>query len=408
MARRRGFGNVYRTASGHYVARFVHPDKPYRDNGARNWVPAPYTFERKTEAQLWLDAQRTDIQRGVWKSREQIDRERLEAEARTKREALPFGEYADQWMKSRKLTPATRLAYESNLRTHILPRWGVVPVRSITTPEIRSWLAELAPNSPGARKKAAELFRTILNTAADDDLIPVNPYKRNMLGTVATPSPTREIKARETRALTLSELNALADNVPTYLRTLILLSGLCGLRSGEARELRGKDVSIVEGTVYVSVARAVSGQRKDKFVGVPKTRESIRAIAVPEVIAAAVLALKDEAGEEGLLFHAVTDRARHIPETTYRWNMRKAGERLGLGAVTPHDLRRTMVTNAIAAGVPLPDIQAAVGHTTPSMTMRYAKSSQERTDRAMRVMNEAYVNHSREADVASLDKRRGA
>ncbi|WP_054952649.1 tyrosine-type recombinase/integrase [Flaviflexus massiliensis] len=410
MANRRGFGNIYRAASGQYVARFAHPDKPYRDNGARNWVPAPYTFERKTEAQLWLDAQRTDIQRGVWKSPEQLVRERLEAEARSKRDSLSFGQYAEGWLIARKLTPATRFAYESNLRTHLLPRWEDVTLKTITTPEIRMWLAELAPNSPGARKKSAELFRTILNTAVDDELIPVNPYRRNMLGTVASPTPTRQVVKRQTRALSLAQLHALAHEVPDYLRTLVLLSGLCGLRSGEARELRGKDVQTadVSGTVYVSIVRAVSGQGKAKVVGVPKTEESIRVVAVPDQISGDVLELKERAGDEGLLFRSVTNPAEHIPETTYRLNMVRAGERLGIGPVSPHDLRRTMVTNAIDARVPLPDIQATVGHATASMTMRYARSSQERRDRAMLVMNEAYKNHNREASVSSLDERRGA
>jgi len=42
--------------------------------------------------------------------------------------------------------------------------------------------------------------------------------------------------------------------------------------------------------------------------------------------------------------------------------------------ITPHSLRHTFVTEALAAGVPLQDVQDAAGHRDPRTTRRYDRS----------------------------------
>ena len=53
-----------------------------------------------------------------------------------------------------------------------------------------------------------------------------------------------------------------------------------------------------------------------------------------------------------------------------------------------HSLRATFVVLAVEAGVPLPDVQKIVGHSTAEMTMQYfnptAKHTAERVKRQMR------------------------
>ena len=39
--------------------------------------------------------------------------------------------------------------------------------------------------------------------------------------------------------------------------------------------------------------------------------------------------------------------------------------------ITPHSFRHTFITEALAAGVPLQDVQDAAGHTDPRTTRRY-------------------------------------
>lgn len=408
---RRTFGKIRKLPSGTFQAQYADPTGKTNEAGYAIYYTAPQTFKNKGMADAWLTGIKADIDRGAWKSPEDLDRERLEAEKRARRDALTFGEYATMWVETRNHKPSTRKANDSNLRVHLAPRWNNVPLKAITTPDIRVWLSELAPNSPGARRKAAELFRAILNTAADDGYIPSNPYKRDMLRSVKAPTPTRVISERETRTLTLEELDELANEVPTYMRVLVLLSGLVGLRSGEARELRGKDVILKDtgsGFVpYIRVSRAVTGDGKRVAVDTPKTKESNRIIKVPNSLARDIIALAKR-GNDALLFPSSGDANKHLPESTYQINLKRAGERLGLGHVAPHDLRRTFVSNALENGASIPNIQAITGHTTPSMVMRYAKALEKRQDEAINTMDRALENTREAPAVASLDVKRAA
>jgi site-specific recombinase XerD len=47
----------------------------------------------------------------------------------------------------------------------------------------------------------------------------------------------------------------------------------------------------------------------------------------------------------------------------------------GVERITPHQLRHSMVTNALRAGVPLALVSRLANHSSVSTTMRYAKLS---------------------------------
>ena len=58
MARR--FGWIRRLPSGRFQASYVSPDGPR--------VSAPVTFEKESQAEIWLAAQRTDLARETWRA----------------------------------------------------------------------------------------------------------------------------------------------------------------------------------------------------------------------------------------------------------------------------------------------------------------------------------------------------
>ena len=174
MARRQAFGNISRLPSGNYRARYKDPRvvPPLRGS----WVNAPRTFATKRAAEAWLSSVRTTVEQGTWKHPDQVAAEEA---ARLR----PFGQYATDWLATRPLTRATRDSYRSLYTTHLAPRWAAVPLRQVTTADVRSWVAtDLAPGRPGARKHAYDLFRTIMATAVEDDLLDTSPCKRGMLG----------------------------------------------------------------------------------------------------------------------------------------------------------------------------------------------------------------------------------
>ena len=379
---RRGFGQIALMRSGRYQARYVHPEVSYKENGRPNLISAPSTFATKGDAQTWLAGVQTDIARGVWKSPEQIKADKVTATITARRDALTFGEYATGWLETLNIRETTRRGYDLTLRNYLMPYWETTPLKAITTADVRTWLAEVAPGRPVARERAYMRMRTILDAAVDDDLLEVSPIKKQMLAKVKAAPATEESPALVThkrRALTGEQLNRLADEVPDYMRLPVLLAGTTGLRIGELRALRGAALDVLpNGTAWLSITAGTTGEGKYEVTGKPKTDQSIRLVPVPPSLKDDLVALAGKVGPKGLLFPSSTDPKKVLPYSTFLNNIKRAGQRADLGHVTPHSLRRTAVSIAAAAGYGATEIRDLVGHTTTRMTDYYADSYDDR------------------------------
>lgn len=53
--------------------------------------------------------------------------------------------------------------------------------------------------------------------------------------------------------------------------------------------------------------------------------------------------------------------------------LRDTGDAIGIDFLAPHDMRRTLITNALNAGASVADMQFVAGHSQASTTLRYAK-----------------------------------
>ncbi len=129
------------------------------------------------------------------------------------RTAVKLDGYASDWLDSRltargePLRPRVRELYEGQLRLHIVPVLGDVPLHRLTTARIRSWHAALrGPDGPGASSaaKCYRLLRSILATAVEDGLLAANPC--TIKGAGIEP-------AEERRIPTVAEAYKLADAI---------------------------------------------------------------------------------------------------------------------------------------------------------------------------------------------------
>lgn len=395
------FGSARQQRSGKWRADY--PDPLHK---GKRLPTSPSTFTTQSAARKALRAVEVDIERGVWKHPDQIEAERLEAERAAREASRTFGDYAASWFETRAVSKSTQDADLSRLRTHLLPKWKDTPLRQITTPDIRVWIAgELSPNRPGARKKSFELFKSIMATAEDDGVIERTPVKRNMLGTVK--GQQGESMRHAPRALSAAELIALADEVPDHMRTMILLMGTVGLRVGEARELRAKDLDLKAGTLNIS--RAVTGDGKALNVGKPKTEAGDREVQLPPAVAdllkthmAGVMR-----GKEALIFPSTRDPKRHMGLRTIQLNVKAACKRAGIPHTSPHDLRHTAASLAGRVnGISPKDVQAMLGQATPGMALRYTHTDTEHQQRIAKTVGMEVFGESSQGDVTSLDERR--
>jgi integrase len=341
--KRSRFGSVRRLPSGRYQARFTIP-------GSEKMVTAPTTFTTKGDAYTWLDTQRADIERGVWRPGPQ---------------SLTFGEYAERWHAERDLRPRTAAHYRRTIDRFLLPAFGDVQLAAITPEMVRSWFARLE-TGPVYRQHAYALLRTITRTAAEDGFISASPCIIKGAG--------RMERSKDITLPSLDELGVIVDNTPEQYRLMVLLAAWGGFRFGELAELRRKDVDMRKGVIHVR--RAVSWVNGEPIVGPPKSRAGIRDVHIPPHLLPAVKEhLKDHAALE-LLFPSSTGRQLRSQEWWEIWQIaRDAARRQDLHF---HHLRHLGAVLAAQSGATIKELMARLGHSTPDMAIHYQHVAADR------------------------------
>ena len=381
--RKRGFGQITRLPSGRYRARYTGPDMALH-NG-------PTTFEMMLDAEAWLTDERRLVTSGAWRSpKARTEQARAAAAARR---ARMFADYARAWLDGlHDIRPTTRASYASSLERHLIPAFGDIPVDEIGTEQVREWFASYGGRTPTARAHSYAVLKAVMAQAEDDELIRRSPARIKAGG-------RSEVK-RDPQVLSLPELLALAGAMPEQHRALTLLCGFCGLRFGEAAALRRHDVELTAGVVHVR--HGMTRVKGTKTIGKPKTRESVRTVAMPTIVTEA---LKEHlaqtpitGGRQGLVFpgrdgqplapsalYGRTARVERRGGKTYvkaAYGFYGAREAIGRPELHWHDLRRTAATLGAQSGATVREMQHRLGHATPGMALHYQAATAER-DRAI-------------------------
>ncbi|MEU0184194.1 site-specific integrase [Streptomyces sp. NPDC006207] len=339
--RRRRFGSVRKLPSGRFQARYRGPDGLMRT--------ADKTFASQTDADRWLVRQEAKILDGDWQNPDV---------------KIAFGEYAESWFKDRDYAATTRERNGSALNLHILPTFRAVPLRDITTPQVRRWRTTLLDQGVGGATvaKAYQILRAIMNTAVDDGLVQRNPCR--IKGGATAPSAERPF-------LSVAEVFRLADAVPARYRVMILLASFTALRFGELAGLQRWDVDLERRTI--SVRRSVAETRSDGLtVKAPKSAAGVRTVAFPASLTvelAAHLAEYAEPGRTGRVF--VGPRGGVLRRNNFRRIWLRAIGTAGLGDVHFHDLRHTGNTLAATGGASTRELMHRMGHSSVRAALIY-------------------------------------
>ena len=159
----------------------------------------------------------------------------------------------------------------------------------------------------------------------------------------------------------------------------LLLAGWCGLRSGEVRGLRVRDLDLDAGVVHVR--QAVVRLAGQLLIGPPKTAAGVRDVSIPPHLLPALRewerARQPRRSGTRLLFPAGDgDLPAERQRSARSPRQGKAGHRMP--GLTIHGLRHTSATMAAQLGATLAELQARIGHSTPNMAMRYQHVAAER------------------------------
>jgi len=385
--RRRAFGTVERLPSGNFRARVLGPDGKY--------VSAPMTFATKVEATLWLDVQRADQVRGLWRA------------PAPRVDARSVGEYVQEWItRHPSARPGTKELYSGLLRTCIVEDLGRVPVMDLTAERVREWHFELgerlAADADGRREallakgrqvsgasvwdgrtrqaQAYRLLRAAMATAVADGVIAEQPCRIKGAG---TPKATLgRVPDRADRLLSPVQVAAVAEEMPPRYRALVLAAAWSGLRQGELMALTRGDLNLDASPATVRVRRSTRRSESGTVrTDLPKTAASIRTVSLPAPLADVLAGhLAEFVGPEpdAPLFRTATGTlpARSNLSTTFGRALAAAGA----PQVRFHDLRHVAQVYAAEAGATLPELMARLGHATPAAAMVYLHARADRDE----------------------------
>jgi integrase len=279
------------------------------------------------------------------------------------------------------IEPGTRKGYERAAESSFLRILGDYPVDAIQKADVGRWLA-WQEQQPSARSKgqliAAKTVRnyhgilsSVLASAVTEKIRSDNPAHRTRL--------TKGVK-RESVFLSPDEFTTLLYFTPQHYEGLVLFLASTGARWGEATAVKWGDVNsrAIPATVRIDEAWKKS-ETSVPVLKQPKTARGRRTISIPPDTLAA---MGERRGPDELVFTTRVQQ-RRVRYHTFRdrvWApavlqaMDKAVcEEAGLVPLTRrptmHDLRHSHASWLIAAGTPLPYVQARLGHESIQTTV---------------------------------------
>jgi integrase len=267
-----------------------------------------------------------------------------------------FANFIERWMRD-YVTPQSRpsgqRAKKFILANHLVPAFGTATLDAITTAHVDAFIAIKAKTlAPKTVNTILSVLCCSLRTAQDWGLITTLPRFRWM----RVPSQGyRYLMAEEAERLLRASQGFWAVFIRFLLRT--------GARFGEAAALRWDDLELDSANPVVHLRRSVNAG----FVSATKTG-SARDVPLPDDL---VAVLRDFRHDQDLVFGRPSD-GQYLSSASTQKFVHRICDRAGIRRISWHGLRHTYATELTARGVPLPAVQALLGHTTITMTARYA------------------------------------
>lgn len=344
----------------------------YRD--ARGVKRSAGTFTHKSKAVRAASAKEEHARRSMLRDPEAYKR--------------PWGEWVEEWWPTRNVEASTLKVDKGRLERHLRPRWGDVPIGSITRHDVKAWAAKLgATTGPTTVQRCAHLLSASLAAAVDAEVIDANPAARLKLPGSA--------KAQE-RFLTREEYDAILEQLPTTAdRLIVAFATNTGMRPGEWAGVHWNRVDLERGVVRVVETFSELGGVIKAY---PKSRK-VREIALEDSLVDLLREERDRRGDLGAgcgVPHAVGKCRSSLVLTTHggsvvrnsNWSpvWRAAVEAAGVDHARPYDMRHTFASWLLQDGFTLAEVGVLMGHVSSQTTQGYAHLAAIPDDRVRRAL----------------------
>jgi integrase len=323
---------------------------------------------------------------GGFRTRKEADRALAEAVVRRQEGAYveptkqTVGEFLGEWIPAIRTTirSSTWESYERNVRLHIRPGLGAIPLRSLTPAHLNTLYAALRDRGSkraaggGLSPRTIRYIHVIIHRALRD-AVRWGRLARNVADLADPPAVVRQ----KMTVWSPEQLRRFLERAASdRLHAAFVLLVTTGMRRGEVAGLRWEDVDLDEQRVSVQTSHVVVRYRIQSES--PKTDRSRRFLQLDGFTVVALRAHRKRQLEErfaagrywndtGLAFTREDGSGIH-PERISATFLRLS-QAAGLPKIRLHDLRHSYATAALRAGIPAKVVSERLGHASIAITL---------------------------------------
>ena len=286
------------------------------------------------------------------------------------------GSWLEVWMENYakvKLRPSTFKTSQDFLKNHIKPQIGSIPLADLTSLDLQRFYKHLLDGGRVDRIEAKKKPKGLApKTVRNIHQMIGSAYNLAMEQKLVTRNPTQgcalpKVEHKEMKTLTSDQLGAFFQEArDSGVYELYYLDLATGLRRGELLGLKWTDLDVE--SKMLSVTKQVNRINGELAVSPPKTRNSIRTLALPQQAVDLLIAEHKKHPRNPYLFPSPKTGTMYDPDA-FRRTHDKILKAIGAEHIRFHDLRHTFATLSLKSGVDVKTLSGALGHYSAGFTL---------------------------------------
>lgn len=353
----------------------------------------------------------------AWEDREDAEARKKEVELEQhkdtyidpRRGKILLADWVALWLVSQPAGPARTAAYISQLRTHILPRFGDTPLNKINRLAVKQFIKDLAQGAEGRPPLSGRSIRDVISLLSliMREAIAERRLTHNPCDGIVVPGS----RSPERPHLTPVELLQLVQRVPSSSDRLMIITGAyTGMRWGELAGLARTNTPVERSLIHVGKdigsLHEVQGRL---WLGPPKTTESVRDVHLPPFLIELLRQHLASHAHKGVFlgsrgrFHHRSNFSRRVFRPAADGDPTKLLPPIRAG-LHFHDLRHTHATWLIEDGVPDRMIDYRLGHLTPGVRGIYRHPTQPMIDHLLAALERRWYDSLAAISVSNVDE----
>ncbi len=273
-----------------------------------------------------------------------------------------------------RLREKTKDYYLNYIDNHIIPELGNTPLEKLTTIQIQKFYNDLRKSGriqrythiklkdKGLSTRVVRGIHTLLNNCLEQAVA-----ERLILANPAQGCKLPQLEKKEMKILPQEKIGLyLAEAEKRGLLAAFYLELTTGLRRGELLALQWTDLDIENRTL--AVTKQVNRINGELVVSPPKTRNSVRTLALPQQAVDLLIAEHKKHPRNPYLFPSPKTGTMYDPDA-FRRTHDKILKAIGAEHIRFHDLRHTFATLSLKSGVDVKTLSGALGHYSAGFTL---------------------------------------